>query len=59
MVSKEDVKTVGFDNRFPHQNQTRHCWVRYNEYQKCISERGEDNALCTEIAGKYRFVSLR
>lgn len=36
------LHTVGFDARFPQQNQTKHCWQSYVDYHKCVNMKGED-----------------
>ncbi|ODV93017.1 hypothetical protein PACTADRAFT_52206, partial [Pachysolen tannophilus NRRL Y-2460] len=41
-----ELKTVGFDARFPQQNQTKHCYQSYIDYHKCITVKGEDFAPC-------------
>ncbi|KAL6944653.1 Cytochrome c oxidase subunit 6B [Hanseniaspora vineae] len=41
-----ELKTPGFDPRFPNQNQTKHCWQSYVDYYKCINVKGEDFAPC-------------
>jgi cytochrome c oxidase subunit 6b len=49
-----DVKTAGFDARFPNTNQNRHCWQNYVDYQKCITAKGEDFAPCNQFWRNYR-----
>ncbi|GMH32526.1 hypothetical protein BSKO_00360 [Bryopsis sp. KO-2023] len=34
--------TAPTDRRFPSTNQARNCYTRYNEFYKCIKEKGED-----------------
>jgi len=41
-----EVVTAPYDPRFPSTNQSRHCFVRYNEYHKCLFERGQDDQRC-------------
>ncbi|QDS73678.1 hypothetical protein FKW77_002876 [Venturia effusa] len=41
--------TIGFDARFPNQNQTKHCWQNYVDYHKCITARGEDFPPCRQF----------
>lgn len=41
--------TIGFDARFPNQNQTKHCWQNYVDYHKCIIAKGEDFAPCRQV----------
>lgn len=40
------IVTAPEDPRFPATNQARHCFVRYNEYHKCLFERAEEDARC-------------
>lgn len=44
--SEPELITAPYDPRFPNRNQARHCFVRFNEYHKCVFERGEDHARC-------------
>ncbi|KAI8466850.1 MAG: cytochrome c oxidase, subunit VIb [Monoraphidium minutum] len=41
-----EVVTAPYDPRFPATNQARHCFVRYNEYYKCVFERGAEAQRC-------------
>eukprot|EP00877_Chromochloris_zofingiensis_P011629 jgi/Chrzof1/671/Cz01g24170.t1 len=41
-----EIVTAPYDPRFPSTNQSRHCFIRYNEYYKCLAERGEDEPRC-------------
>ncbi|EDU49074.1 cytochrome c oxidase polypeptide VIb [Pyrenophora tritici-repentis Pt-1C-BFP] len=45
---------IGFDARFPNQNQTKHCWQNYVDYHKCIIAKGEDFAPCRQFMLAYR-----
>ncbi len=45
---------LGFDARFPNQNQTKHCWQNYVDYHKCIIAKGEDFAPCRQFFLAYR-----
>mmetsp|Transcript_16890 Transcript_16890/g.47141 ORF Transcript_16890/g.47141 Transcript_16890/m.47141 type:complete len:111 (-) Transcript_16890:177-509(-) len=49
-----EVKTTPNDLRFPTTNQARHCYTRYNEFHKCVKEKGEDAEECTFYAKAYR-----
>ncbi|KAF2762126.1 COX6B-domain-containing protein [Pseudovirgaria hyperparasitica] len=40
---------IGFDARFPNQNQTKHCWQNYVDYFKCINAKGEDFKPCRQV----------
>lgn len=42
-------RSLGFDARFPNQNQTKHCWQNYVDYHKCIIAKGEDFAPCRQV----------
>lgn len=44
--NESPLHTIGFDARFPQQNQTKHCWQAYVDYYKCIDIKGEDFAPC-------------
>ncbi|GBG59302.1 hypothetical protein CBR_g32315 [Chara braunii] len=54
IITGKDIKTAPMDFRFPATNQSKHCFTRYNEYHKCIKEKGEDNPACTKFARYYR-----
>lgn len=43
------TRYIGFDARFPNQNQTKHCWQNYVDYHKCILAKGEDFAPCRQV----------
>ncbi|KAL8951572.1 MAG: hypothetical protein Q9222_002457 [Ikaeria aurantiellina] len=47
-------RIIGFDARFPNQNQTKHCWQNYVDYHKCILAKGEDFAPCRQFFLAYR-----
>mmetsp|Transcript_9288 Transcript_9288/g.22382 ORF Transcript_9288/g.22382 Transcript_9288/m.22382 type:complete len:120 (-) Transcript_9288:161-520(-) len=49
-----EVKSIPPDMRFPTQNQARHCFTRYNEYHKCIKEKGEEAEDCKFYQKAYR-----
>jgi hypothetical protein len=42
-------RSLGFDARFPNQNQTKHCWQNYVDYHKCIIAKGEEFAPCRQV----------
>ena len=48
------IDTAPIDPRFTATNQSRHCFVRYNEAHKCYAEKGEDAPECARIARDYR-----
>ncbi|CAB4382441.1 cytochrome c oxidase, subunit VIb [Rhizophagus irregularis] len=48
-----NIRTAGFDARFPNTNQTKHCWQNYVDYFKCIKARGEDFAPCQQFFRAY------
>lgn len=33
------IVTAPYDPRFPNANQARHCFIRYNEYYKCVTNK--------------------
>ncbi|QKX61508.1 uncharacterized protein TRUGW13939_08659 [Talaromyces rugulosus] len=45
---------IGYDARFPYQNQTKHCWQNYVDYHKCILAKGEDFRPCRQFFLAYR-----
>ncbi|KXZ41447.1 hypothetical protein GPECTOR_463g373 [Gonium pectorale] len=49
-----EIITAPYDPRFPNRNQARHCFVRFNEYYKCIYERGEEHARCQFYQKAYQ-----
>ncbi|KAL3686038.1 hypothetical protein R1sor_004060 [Riccia sorocarpa] len=53
-ITVDDIKTAPMDYRFPTTNQAKHCYTRYNEYHKCIAEKGEDASECQKYARFYR-----
>ncbi|KAK7454548.1 Cytochrome c oxidase subunit 6B [Stygiomarasmius scandens] len=53
LSSKYVLRTVGFDARFPNQNQTRNCFQNYTDYFKCIAAKGEDYAPCVQFKRAY------
>ncbi|KAL4436399.1 hypothetical protein ABPG77_009961 [Micractinium sp. CCAP 211/92] len=48
------LRTAPQDARFPTTNQSRRCYVAYNEYHKCIKEHGEDSGNCKPYMRAYR-----
>ncbi|KAL4910029.1 cytochrome c oxidase, subunit VIb [Aspergillus multicolor] len=46
--------TLGYDARFPQQNQTKHCWQNYVDYHKCITAKGEDFRPCRQFYLAFR-----
>ncbi|KAL3670869.1 hypothetical protein V7S43_004054 [Phytophthora oleae] len=40
------LKTTPLDPRFPNQNQSQHCWTRYNEYVLCLKNNDGDEDTC-------------
>eukprot|EP00897_Mesotaenium_endlicherianum_P005898 jgi/Mesen1/5336/ME000267S04489 len=55
VISVDDIKTAPMDFRFPTTNQAKHCFTRYNEYHKCIAEKGDENK-CQKYAKYYRAI---
>merc|ERR1711865_20032 len=37
-----DMSTTPPDARFPNVNQARHCYSRFNEYNRCVAKQGEE-----------------
>jgi cytochrome c oxidase subunit 6b len=50
------LQTAPIDPRFPGANAARHCFVAYNEYHKCRSEKGADARECNIKARTYRSI---
>ncbi|KAI9351142.1 cytochrome c oxidase, subunit VIb [Zopfochytrium polystomum] len=48
-----EIKTAGFDARFPNQNQTKHCWQNYVDYFKCVAAKGDDFVPCQQFKKTY------
>ncbi|KAJ3183630.1 Cytochrome c oxidase subunit 6B [Gaertneriomyces sp. JEL0708] len=48
-----ELKTAGFDARFPNTNQTKNCWQNYVDYFKCVDAKGEDFAPCKQFKRAY------
>eukprot|EP00246_Nothoceros_aenigmaticus_P011138 TRINITY_DN2905_c0_g1_i1.p5 TRINITY_DN2905_c0_g1~~TRINITY_DN2905_c0_g1_i1.p5 ORF type:complete len:132 (-),score=30.51 TRINITY_DN2905_c0_g1_i1:1616-2011(-) len=53
-VTVDDINTAPMDFRFPTTNQAKHCYTRYNEYHKCVAEKGEGASECNKYAKYYR-----
>ncbi|BAM82589.1 cytochrome c oxidase subunit VIb [Cyanidioschyzon merolae strain 10D] len=45
----ESLSTAPRDERFPHTNQTRNCWVRYVEWKLCEEKHGEEESECKKF----------
>ncbi|GJP38419.1 hypothetical protein CLOM_g22858 [Closterium sp. NIES-68] len=54
VITVDDIKTVPMDFRFPTANQAKHCFTCYNEFYKCIAEKGEGASECQKYAKSYR-----
>eukprot|EP00050_Salpingoeca_kvevrii_P005838 m.285917 g.285917 ORF g.285917 m.285917 type:complete len:94 (+) comp11475_c0_seq1:59-340(+) len=52
-LSKEDIKTVQFDARFPNTNQTKACWQNYVDFHKCVKQKGSDYQPCRQFLSAY------
>ncbi|KAI8821392.1 cytochrome c oxidase, subunit VIb [Fimicolochytrium jonesii] len=52
--TKIELKTAGFDARFPNTNQTKNCWQNYVDYFKCTAAKGEDYQPCHQFRRAYR-----
>ncbi|KAG8815959.1 Cytochrome c oxidase subunit 6B [Serendipita sp. 399] len=51
---KRVLQTVGFDARFPNQNQTRHCFQSYIDYYKCVNAKGDEFSPCKQFSRAYK-----
>lgn len=58
LFDKMNVKfeTAPYDVRFPHQNQTKHCWQNFIDHQKCIRAKGEDYKPCDYFKWVYKIM---
>lgn len=52
--TEPELITAPYDPRFPNRNQARHCFVRFNEYYKCVYERGEEHQRCQFYQKAYQ-----
>lgn len=50
------LETAPYDARFPHQNQTKHCWQNYVDYQKCIRAKGDHYKPCEHFRWIYKIM---
>jgi len=50
----QEIVTAPYDPRFPATNQARHCFIRYNEYYKCLYERGREDERCKFYSRAYQ-----
>jgi len=50
------LQTAPIDPRFAGTNAARYCFVAYNEYYKCINERGGDDSECKMKGRTYRSI---
>ena len=47
------VQTSPHDARFPATNQSRHCYTRYNEYYRCVAQKGEEDEECKFVSSLF------
>ena len=47
------VQTSPHDARFPATNQSRHCYTRYNEYYRCVAQKGEEDEECKFVSSWF------
>ncbi|KYQ93798.1 hypothetical protein DLAC_05193 [Tieghemostelium lacteum] len=52
----ENIETAPYNPRFPNQNQTKHCWANYVDYNGCVKHYGGDESKC--LAFKQAYTSL-
>ena len=48
------VATSPHDSRFPATNQSRHCYTKYNEFHRCVAQKGGEEAECEVYRKAYR-----
>ena len=54
-VKEFKYHSVPYNPRFPNQNQTKHCWTAYVEWQKCIrvQPNKEQDPVCRKLQNTY------
>jgi len=52
-MGEPELTTAPFDPRFPNQNQTKHCYVSFLDYKRCVKLRGDDYAPCQYFKKVY------
>jgi len=52
-ITKDDIKTIQYDGRFPSCNQTKHCWQNFVDFHKCVKMKGEAYAPCKQFLKGY------
>ncbi|KAI3430795.1 hypothetical protein D9Q98_009207 [Chlorella vulgaris] len=50
------LRTAPQDARFPTANQARRCYVAYNEYHRCINEKGKGHGDCKPHMRAFRSI---
>eukprot|EP00887_Chlorella_sp_A99_P004354 scaffold15.g4354.t1 len=53
------LRTAPIDVRFPSSNQASHsrrCYVAFNEYNKCVADKGPESAECRVYARAFRSI---
>ena len=53
LSGKADLKTVGFDARFPNCNQTKNCWQNYVDFYRCLKIKASSFRLSSFIFMKF------
>lgn len=56
VTAKMLLTTAPYNAKNPQQNQTKHCYAKYNEFFRCEKHHGEDAKACMRI--KQQFFSL-
>ncbi|EKX54996.1 hypothetical protein GUITHDRAFT_149927, partial [Guillardia theta CCMP2712] len=56
VTAKDILHTAPYNAYNPQQNQTKHCYAKYNEFFRCAGVHGEDAKECKKI--KHHFISL-
>ncbi|XP_039019140.1 cytochrome c oxidase subunit 6b-2-like [Hibiscus syriacus] len=54
LLSQIELKTAPADFRFPTTNQTRHCFSRFIEFNRCLAAKGKGSNQCERFAKYYR-----
>jgi cytochrome c oxidase subunit 6b len=51
-----ELRTAPLDPRFPNVNAARQCYTAYNEFYRCLAQRGEGAPECQSYARTYRSI---
>ena len=54
VTAKMLLTTAPYNAKNPQQNQTKHCYAKYNEFFRCAKFQGEEHAACQKIRSQVR-----